>query len=140
MSFETQRKAIIGYLETKWDKDVHGPWFMENQEANQPSTIFTEITILLTGSPRVTLGTSYRKRHFGMLQFDIYTPENQGTRKAELILQMLDEAFDSVQIPTEDGQVIHFQSPSPRNLGNWSQRNRRVMSCPFYRDELRTRA
>jgi hypothetical protein len=78
------------------------------------------------------------------MQIDIYTPQDQGTTRSRQLADRWADAYEMLEILTDDGELIKFQTPSSRVLAtnevraanlddNW---DRYVFEAPFYRDQL----
>lgn len=143
MSRETERAAIADHFkDVGWlaaDGDVAWP----NQPFKTPdNNLFCVFSLVERGTFRRSIGRRFFKRCEGTLQVDIYTPQNQGTKKSREITDRLEDIYEMLELPTSDGEMVIFGTPSTRVLDpnvvratnlddNW---DRYMFEVPYHRD------
>lgn len=138
MSLENQRLAITKRVLESWDIPEHGPVFMDNFEGSAlPSGQFSEMTILTGVRNQESLGgpTQGCLRTRSILQFSVYSPQNQGVDQLDRTCDYIHGLFLKWETLLDDGSKLAFQVPYTLNRGKGSGRYTRVVSCPFYLEE-----
>jgi hypothetical protein len=104
--------------------------------------MFVVFSIVDRGDVRLSLGWNYKKRRFGTIQVDIYTPQDEGTKVSREQADAWCLIYDMLELPTSDGEMMFFQTPTSHSMAtnevraanlddNW---DRYVFEAPFYRD------
>lgn len=143
MSRETEREALAAHFQTLWEP-TDGPIAWPNKPFETPAnSMFCVYSIVSRGTIRRSLGYNFFKRHMGTVQVDIYTPQDQGTKRARQISDVLENAYELLTLPLADDESVIFETPSGRVLDpnvirasnlddNWE---RFVFEAPYYRDQ-----
>jgi len=142
MSFEDERRAIEGRfaanftaLAIKWENQ---PFDIVND------TAYVALTILTGAGHQASLGgASALQRYAGVIQIDIYVPEDTGTKVAKQHADTIESIFRQVQFSAGSSGTIFTRTPSIKTLGTMagSQRaesgwHRTVVSVDYHRDKI----
>jgi hypothetical protein len=145
VSKETEREAITAHFLSIAEPDLGLNIAWPNKAFTTPSgQIFVEFNLVDRGVTRHGLGRSFFKRHNGTMQIDIYTPQDQGTKRSRQLADYWALLYEMLELPTSDGEMIKFLNttshPLPTNViraenldDNW---DRYVFEAPYYRDQL----
>jgi hypothetical protein len=135
--------ALSGFFQSIWLPE-DGPIAWPNKPFETPAnSMFCVYSTLSLGTLRRSLGNSFFKRSLGVVQVDIYTPQDQGTKRAREISDRLEGLYEMLVLPLTDGESVQFGTPSGRVLDpnvirasnlddNW---DRFVFEAPHYRDQ-----
>jgi hypothetical protein len=145
VSKEAEREALAARFLTTFNAlgitDVAWP----NKAFETPTRkTFLVFNIVERGVVRHGIGLNYFKRHFGTVQVDIYVPQDEGTKVSRVLTDAMEAEYETLELPTGDGEMIKFQSPASRSMAtneiraqnlddNW---DRYMFEAPFYRDQL----
>lgn len=144
MSRELERQKITQHFETVWNPS-DGPIAWPNQPFETPNDSgFVVISMVDMPTQRRSLGFSFLKRYQGVLQVDIYTPQNKGTKRAKLIVDILEGVYEMLVLPMTNGQTLVFGTPTARQLDpnvirasnlddNW---DRYMFEVRYHRDQI----
>lgn len=133
MSFDAERIAIEKRTQ---DNYTTYPVRYENVRFEEPSKApWVSLSILNGRGQRVSIGTSRAlHRHAGVIQFDVYTPEGEGTVVARQIADELSTLFNEVQFSAGSSGTITTRVPAIRSLGVTAGWYRLVVSVAYQRD------
>lgn len=140
MSYGIAKSVIAGYFQDHFLVDSAEPIPVEypnrNLEDNDKTTDRTwgRLTILHAMEMSSEVGTQ-RSRIPGLVQFDIFIPEDTGMKDAYAIGDLIKVFMKDAYLGTDDG-VIRFRTVSVRELpasGGWA---RLAVDMPFQRDVL----
>lgn len=137
MSFEDERHAIEGRFEDNYTStDVK----YENTPFKQPSEAsWAALTILPGNGEQISLGTGSTgrlKRFAGIIQIDIYTKENVGTKTARNLADTIAAIFDSVQFSKGSSGTITTRVPSLITRGVEAGWLHSVVSVAYHRSKF----
>lgn len=133
MSFADERRAI----ETRFSANYTStPVRYENLSFVQPDNASWVSLMILSGEGgQASLGgSSAIHRYGGVIQVDVFTPENSGTQAGRALADTVEAIFRQVQFSLGNSGVIHTQTPWVTNLGVEDGWYRLVVTCPFFRD------
>jgi len=135
MSFNDTRNAIearmvanystykVKFENTKFKPPVNTPWLA--------------LTVQDGEAFNASIGTARRvQRHPGIIQVDIYVPENQGTKTSREIADAVAVIFNTVQFSLGSSGTISTRAPALQGLGIEEGWDRKVLSIPFIRDVI----
>lgn len=143
MSRELERQTLAAHFLSVW-QEADGPIAWPNQEFLTPNNSgFCVYSLVDMPTFRRSLGFTFSKRYSGILQIDIYTPQNKGTNRAKLIVDRLEDVYEMLVLPMSGG-AIEFGTPTARSLDpnvirasnlddNW---DRYVFEAPYHRDVI----
>jgi hypothetical protein len=137
VSFEDERHAIEGRMEDNYSStDVK----FENVPFKQPSEdSWVALTILSGNGEQISIGTgsaSRLKRFAGIIQIDIYTKENVGTKTAKDLADTIAAIFDSVQFSNGSSGTILTRVPFFQTLGVTDGWLHSVVSVAYHRSKF----
>lgn len=137
MSFEDERHAIEGRFEDNYSStDVK----FENTPFKQPSEAsWVALTILPGNGQQMSIGTgssSRLKRFAGIIQIDIFTKENVGSKAARDLADTVAAVFDSVQFSNGSSGTITTRVPSLSTLGVENGWLHSVVSVAYHRSKF----
>jgi len=135
MSFDDTRYAVEMRMSNNYT--TH-PVKYENVTFTPPANApWVALTILDGSGINASIGTTRRvQRHSGIIQFDIYVPENNGTKTGKDIADEIDGIFNNVQISAGSSGVITTRVPSLATLGVEDGWHHMVLSVAFQRDRI----
>lgn len=137
MTYAIEAKEIEEHFETEYDETAirwqNAPW----KPADDVDE-WIEFFVLSADSQAIGIGNddTQRYRHVGLVQGDIYVPENTGTRRLREIADAFFSVFRGELVGS--GGNIEFMAPQPNNAGSSpvSGYVRLIVRVPFQRDEL----
>lgn len=74
-------------------------------------------------------------RHVGILQFDVVTPLDVGTKKQNDVADFLGKVYRRTNVVTPSAGTLVFKTPSTLTVGQERGADRLVVRIPFRRDE-----
>ena len=95
-------------------------------------------TILEGDSQQTTLGNVAQVRHVGVLQIDVYVQTDSGTGTLNEVVDFVGGLFTRLSANLEDQARVVFRTAKSRNMGSHDGYERKVVSIPWYRDEVKT--
>ena len=133
------RQAIIqklvssGFATTFPDVMVQLP----NQSFNVPTDkTYVKLTIIHGDSQQAQLSNTRQvDRYVGLLQFDVVTPLDVGTKKQNDVTDALGKIFRRSEIQTNTAGTLIFKTPNLLTVGQERGAERVVIRIPFRRDE-----
>lgn len=137
MSFEDERRAIEQRFETNF---VAAAIKYENVPFDQPeATSWVALTILSGAGNAASIGTgsgSRLNRFAGIVQIDIFTVEETGTKTARQLADTIAAIFDNVQFSVGSSGTITTRVPSfyPRGVENGWYHS--VVSVAYHRSKF----
>lgn len=137
MSFEIERKAIEGHLNTNWT-DATSKILWDNVQVLTPIAGKTlDLRILHTDSTPSEIGASPSfSRYKGLVSCAASVPENTGTAALNTMIDAFCTIFRKKKLSPATGHYITFGVPYLRELGIVEGRRLTVIYVPFYRDSL----
>lgn len=144
MSRELERQTITAHFDSVW-LPTDGPIAWPNQEFLTPNNSgFCVFSLVDMPTFRRSLGTTFSKRYSGVLQVDIYTPQNKGTKRGKMVSDRLEDIYEMLVLHMSNGQAVEFGTPTSRVLDpnvirasnlddNW---DRYVFEAPYHRDVI----
>ena len=133
MSLEIARQLIMQTHEDEWDPDVLRV-VHENQETPDITTAWGRLVILNGDSIPMALGDA-SVRHFGVLVLQVFTPEGQGTRPANLAGDAFSAIWNRRQL--RDGQTyLNFETMGVVDAGNRQGYLQKNFTVQFRHDRL----
>lgn len=136
MSFEDERVAIEGRFAANYSNTVIK---YENIPFTEPvDTAWVTLTILSGGGNVDSIGTgdSRLERFSGVIQIDIYVPEDGGTKTARDIADLVHAIFDNVQFSSGSSGTITTRVPSYSTLGIEGGWHHSVVSVAYHRSKF----
>lgn len=134
MSFEDERRAIEGrfgdnYSATpiKWE---------EHPFDVVEGTPYVALTILSGKGHQASLGgpNSALQRYAGVIQIDIFTPEDSGTKTAKQHADTIEAIFHHVQFSAGNSGTITTRLPWIHKMGVKDGWHRFVVNVDYHRD------
>jgi hypothetical protein len=137
VSFEDERVAI----ESRFSDNYSSTGIRyENVPFVQPdSTNWVAITILSGNGIAASIGTgigSRLDRFSGIVQIDIYTVEDGGTKSARQLADTIAAIFDNVQFSSGSSGTITMRTPSYATLGVENGWHHSVVSVAYHRSKF----
>lgn len=134
--FADERNAIESRFTTNYAAAT--PVQYENIDFAQPSeAAWVSLRILSGDGNQVSIGTARQVDRFaGIIQVDIYTPENGGTNAARVIGDSVFTIFNRAQFSTGDSGTITCRTPGYRSLGVANGWYHAVVSVAYQRDRI----
>ena len=133
-NFEDERRAIEQRFQ---DNFTTYPVKYENVPFTQPEgNPWVALTILSGGGEIGSLGTgmtSRLERFSGIIQIDIYTPEDDGTKTAREAADTIAAIFDVVQFEAGSSGKITTRVPSYSTMGVQNGWHHSVVSVAYHR-------
>ncbi len=110
MTFDVERQIIESYVQSNL---TGTPVKYDNVPFDQETAdSFVSLSILSGTGSNISIGQLPRQRYAGIIQFDIYVPENTGTANARSIATSIRELFNNQTLPESDGIVIRTRPPT----------------------------
>lgn len=139
MTVETQRAAIISRFKTQFDLTYPAVQVRyENHDFNQPDNT-TWVALHILGSDdsfQANLGvTNVTERHVGIVQIDIISPEDSGTKTTAEIADFCGKIFSRYEVKSAANESITFKTPSHTPMGVENGQYRHMVRISFRRDE-----
>ena len=104
--------------------------------ATPPDKTYINVSIIHGESePAQITQTRQVDRHVGILQFDIVTPLDIGTKKQNDVADYLSKIFRRSSIQTASAGTLIFRTPNYIVVGSDRGADRLVVRIPFRRDE-----
>jgi len=135
VSFEDERRAV----ETRFSGAYSStPVKYENAIFDQPNnSSWVALTLLSGGGINASIGTTRPvKRFSGIIQIDIYTPEQGGTKAARDLGDLVAAVFDNVQFSVGSSGTITTRVPSLSTMGVQNGWYHAVVSVAYHRDKI----
>jgi hypothetical protein len=141
MSIETQRVSLMAEVKSFWSP-AYGTLAYPNVPFTTPqNSQWAEVFILAHGAERASLSNIFLKRTEGSLQFNLYCPQDKGSKENSVIADAIEDHFQELLMSTSDGDTIEFGIPNSflvsgvdeRREGTNSNWFRYVVDCPFVR-------
>jgi hypothetical protein len=137
MSIETQRQELFGRLQGALATQFPNvPIAWPNIKFDQPDGPFVLVNILLGDQTRQNLGPNYTVRHISVLQFDIYTPEDTGTKLLGEVAEFLAKHFREQEYQLSDGDRLLVKPPQMTGGAAARGFERLTLRFPLWRDAL----
>ena len=137
MSFEDERHAIEERFKSNYSstevKYENVPFTQPDEES------WVALTILSGGGQNNSIGTgmsSRLERFSGIIQIDIHTPEDGGTKPARNLADTIAAIFDNVQFNQGNSGTITTRVPSFSTLGITKGWHHSVVSVPYQRTKF----
>jgi len=93
MVFKNERQLIESYVQ---DNFSSAPVKYDNVPFDEPSNSpFVALSILSEAGEDISVGESPIQKYNGMIQFDVYVPQNTGTAKARDVASSLRTLFNN---------------------------------------------
>lgn len=133
MSFADERTAIEARFAANFSAN---PVKYENVPFDQPDAAsWVALTILPGDAIPVSIGTARRvERHSGIIQIDVYTVEDGGTKAARTLADSVAGVFRNVQFSSGNSGTISTGAPSLTTLGVAEGWFHLVVSVTYHRD------
>jgi len=145
---ESERRALASHVKSNWLPEF-GPIAWPNVKFVTPNDKrWATVRYMSYPTNRASLGSSdFLNRNFGSLQIDLYCPSGLGAAENREAADYLEALYDSLLLPTVDGELIVFGTPTSQDLDAVGERRegtnsnwfRRVVDCPFHRDTRRVK-
>ena len=135
MSFSDERQAIESRLDNGFSAV---PIKYENVPFDPPKgSPYIALTILSGNGINASIGTDRPLlRHAGIIQLDIFVPEDTGTEVARTHADSLDTLFKNVQFSAGSSGLITTRVPFYTTLGIEQGWYRAVLSVAYQRDKI----
>ena len=134
MSFEDERVAVESRFASNYSSTVVK---YENVPFAQPEAVsWVALTILSGEGSAASLGTgngSRLDRFSGIVQIDIYTVEDVGTKTARQLADTIGAIFDNVQFSSGSSGTITTRTPSYLTRGVENGWHHSVVSVAYHR-------
>lgn len=130
--FADERTAIATRLASNWSTTTIQ---YEGQPFVQPTTPWISLSILSGAGRQASLGSSQPLHRFvGVIQIDVFVPENTGTNTARQYADTLSTIFRRAQFSYGSSGVITCETPSVQPGPPEAGWNRLIVSTPYRRD------
>ena len=137
MSIETQRVELFGRIQGAMATEFpQVPIAWPNMKFEQPDGPFVLVNIMLGDQVRMNLGDGYTVRQTSLLQFDIYTPEDTGTKVLGEVADFLAKRFREVEYRLSDGDRLLVKPPQMTGGAAARGFERLTLRFPIWRDAL----
>jgi len=137
VSFEDERRAIEKRFEDNYSST---PIKYENVAFDQPDeSAWVGITILSGQGEAASIGTgmgSRLERFAGIVQIDIFTVEDTGTKTARNLADVVAAIFDNVQFSAGSSGTITTRVPSYITRGVENGWHHSVVSVAYHRSKF----
>jgi len=136
MSFEDERVAIESRMSDNYSSTTVK---YENIPYTQPTDATWVSLTILSGSGTVDSigsGANRLERFSGVIQIDIYVPEDGGTKSARDIADLVHTVFDNVQFSSGSSGTITTRVPSYSTLGVEAGWHHSVVSVAYHRSKF----
>ena len=136
MSFEDERVAVEAKMAAEYSSTTVQ---YENIPFSQPTdTAWVSLTILSGGGnvDSIGSGTGRLERFSGVIQIDIYVPEDGGTKAARDIADLVHAIFDNKQFSSGSSGTITTRVPSYSTLGVEGGWHHSVVSVAYHRSKF----
>lgn len=133
MSFADERRAIEQRLQSNWGATT--PIKYDNVAFTQPANSPWIALTIVNGDPRPASISTQFKRYPGIIQIDIYTPENSGTNTARAHADTLAGYFDHAQFSAGSSGTITCRVSGIRTLPKEGGFYRLALRVEYYRDK-----
>jgi hypothetical protein len=135
LTFELERQAIEERFNTN---HTSTPIQYENVKFEQPDEAsWVALTLLPGNANQVSVGTTrHVKRFSGIIQVDIFTVEDTGTKIARDLADSISAIFDSVQFSLGSSGLITTRVPEYTTLGVENGWYHAVVSVAYHRDKI----
>ena len=122
--------AIESYMTQEW---VETPLAYDNVQFDDEVPEFVKLTVLWTGARQASMGGLQNvHRFYGMAVAQVYISVNTGTRRADLLADIIVRLFAAKQF-----QGITFLTPEALVIGDDGHGKYQVnVNCPFFYDGL----
>lgn len=142
MLTDADRKAVVAKIQAIWDPTWGGiGWPNDNFKIPKDSRWATVSYIELDAS-RASLGNDFLIRTYGIVQIDLYEPNQAGTGQQRVIAEAIHDEFLELNLVTSTGTYLEFGVPSSRSPApnevrasnledNWS---RLTINLPFVKN------
>lgn len=129
----TQKLAMSGFTTTFPDVPIEFP----NKPFETPDNkTYIKVSIIHGDSDQAQLAkTREIDRHVGILQFDVISPAESGTKKQNDVADFLGKIYRRQNLPTLNAGTIVFRTPNHLVVGMERGAERMVVRIPFRRDE-----
>jgi len=137
MSIETQRQEMFGRVQSAMlvnFPEIPVAW--PNRKFEQPDGPFVLVYIIVGDQVRQNLGERYTIRHISILQIDIYTPDDTGTKVLNDVADFLAKRFREQEYQLSDGDRLLVKPP--QMIAGEAARGfeRLTLRFPLWRDAL----
>ena len=134
MSFNDERAAIEGRFASGYSNT---PIQFEDIPFAQPSTAWVALTILSGAGINTSIGGTRQVQRFaGIIQIDVYIPEDTGTKPARDIADLVDPIFNNAQFSFGSSGTITTFVPSYQTLGVENGWYHAVVSVAYQRTKI----
>jgi hypothetical protein len=129
----TEKLISSGFIAAFPDVPIQYP----NQSFETPDDkTYIRLSIIHGDSIQAQLtNTRQVDRHVGILQFDVVTPLDSGTKKQNDVADYLGKIYRRSNIPTTTAGTLVFKTASNLVVGQERGADRVVVRIPFRRDE-----
>lgn len=112
------------------------PIKFENVQFKQPATgTWVSITILRGDGEQASLGQTKLERQYGVVAFQVFVPENTGTRNAQRLMDKIALIFRNKTV-LSDGVTVIFRAPNAVTPGRRIGYHQLNMGFPFQAEKL----
>lgn len=136
MSIETQRAKLFDVVNNLMaanfpDIPVHWP----NRKFDQPDSTFAWVHIVLGEQQTTNLGDEKVFRHISVLQIDLFTPEDTGTKEIGEVADLLARNLREREYQLSDGCRLLVKPPQMATPSAARGFSRITLRFPLWRDE-----
>ena len=135
MSFQDTRRAIESRFSANWTATAANRIKWENTPFEQPASgTWVALTIMPGDAAIAGIAATPLNRYAGMIQVDIYAPENSGTDASWALVDSVSTIFRHQQFSAGSSGTITARVPSVHNMGTIDGCHRLVVPIPLQRD------
>lgn len=132
-AFADERRAIETRFSSNYTDTVI-KW--ENLPFDQQTTAHVALKVLPAGASRPSIGTTKPyHRYTGIIQVDIFVPENTGTDDARGYADTIEAIFRDAQFSAGDSGTITCGTPFYTTLGPKNGWHMSAVTIPYHRDK-----
>lgn len=137
MSFQDERVAIEAQFANNWTGTTADRIKWENQKFEQPkSGSWVALTIRNGEARQASVNSRPLNRYPGIIQIDVYVPEESGTDTARSLADSAASIFRNVQFSYGSSGTITTRVPYLVTLGVTDGWHRVVVTVNYQRDKI----